>query len=70
MKLGITFLMKNTEETVEKYIELPAFEELEDLAHHCEKCGIGFISLTDIITNFCILQGYSFGGIEMIELVI
>lgn len=68
MKLGITYLMKNKEETAETYIELPVMEDLEELAHG-EKCGIGLKLLTDIIINLCTLQGYFFGGIETIEVV-
>ncbi len=68
MKLGITYLMKNKEETAETYIELPVMEELEELAHG-EKCGIGLNLLTDIIINLCTLQGYFFVGIETIEVV-
>lgn len=68
MILGITYLMKNKKETAETYIELPVMEEFEELAHG-EKCGIGLTLLTDIIMHLCIMQGYSFGGIEVIEVV-
>ena len=68
MKLGITYLMKNKKETAETYIELPVMEELEELAHG-EKCGIGLIVLTRIISDLCTLQGYFFVEIETIEVV-
>lgn len=68
MKLKITYLMKNKEETTKTYIKLPVMEELEGLAHG-EKCGIGLTILTRIISDLCTLQGYFFGGIEAIEVV-
>lgn len=68
MKLGIIYLMKNKEETVETYIELQVMEELEGLAHD-EKCGIGLTLLTRIISDLCTLQGYFFDSIETIEVV-
>ena len=68
MKLKITYLMKDKEETTKTYIELPVMEELEGLAHG-EKCGIGLTILTRIISDLCTLQGYFFDKIETIEVI-
>ena len=68
MKLGITYLMKNSVETAETYIELLVLEALEPLAYG-KKCGIGLTLLTRIISDLCSLQGYFLDSIETIEVV-
>lgn len=74
MKLGITYLMRNKNETAESYIELPISEKMLDFADIDNIKNIRFeayelMIITDTVRKIVRLQGYFLDRISSIELV-
>ena len=74
MKLGISYLMRNKNETAESYIELSISEKMLDFADIDNIKNIRFeayelMIITDTVRKIVRLQGYFLDRISSIELV-